>query len=136
MEHAWYVRTKFNISRDPNSAGPYRVQGPQKRNPKLKKPRGPKVKKGEAPKSGPQTKFVVPSLGMGLQKAIAKPENHRVQKISILLRAICLSKLQYCGTILQCCSQENIRFDCNYMYFSPNTIFIHMIKMITIIFLL
>jgi hypothetical protein len=29
-----------------------------------------------------------------------------------LLRAICLSKLQYCGTILQCCSQENIRFDC------------------------
>jgi hypothetical protein len=30
-----------------------------------------------------------------------------------LLRAICLSKLQYCGTILQCCSQENIRFDCN-----------------------
>ena len=29
-----------------------------------------------------------------------------------LLRAICLSILQYCGTILQCCSQENIRFDC------------------------
>jgi hypothetical protein len=28
------------------------------------------------------------------------------------LRAICLSKLQYCGKILQCCSQENIRFDC------------------------
>ena len=31
-----------------------------------------------------------------------------------LLRAICLSKLQYCGSILQCCSQENIRFDCKY----------------------
>jgi hypothetical protein len=30
-----------------------------------------------------------------------------------LLRAICLSKLQYCGTILECCLQENIRFDCN-----------------------
>ena len=30
-----------------------------------------------------------------------------------LFRAICLSKLQYCGTILQCCLQENIRFDCN-----------------------
>jgi hypothetical protein len=30
-----------------------------------------------------------------------------------LLRAICPSKLQYYGTILQCCSQENIRFDCN-----------------------
>jgi hypothetical protein len=30
-----------------------------------------------------------------------------------LLRAICLSKLQYCGTILQCCLQENIQFDCN-----------------------
>jgi hypothetical protein len=29
-----------------------------------------------------------------------------------LFRAICLSKLQYCETILQCCSQENIRFDC------------------------
>jgi hypothetical protein len=27
-------------------------------------------------------------------------------------RAICLSKLQYCGTILQCCLQENIQFDC------------------------
>jgi hypothetical protein len=31
-----------------------------------------------------------------------------------LLRAICLSKLQYCGTILQCCSHENVRFDCNF----------------------
>jgi hypothetical protein len=30
-----------------------------------------------------------------------------------LLRAISLSKLQYCGTILQCCLQENIQFDCN-----------------------
>jgi hypothetical protein len=30
-----------------------------------------------------------------------------------LLRAICLPKLQYCGTILQCCLQENTRFDCN-----------------------
>jgi hypothetical protein len=29
-----------------------------------------------------------------------------------LLRSISLSKLQYCGTISQCCSQENIRFDC------------------------
>jgi hypothetical protein len=41
------------------------------------------VKKGEAPKSRPaNTKFFVPSLGKGLQKAIARPENHRVQKIS------------------------------------------------------
>jgi hypothetical protein len=70
------------LARDPNSAGPCRIQGPQNRNPKLKKPRGPKVKKGEAAKAGPQTKFFVPSLGKGLQKAIARPENHKVQKIS------------------------------------------------------
>jgi hypothetical protein len=27
-------------------------------------------------------------------------------------KAIYLSRLQYCGTMLQCCSQENIQFDC------------------------
>ena len=47
---------------------------PPKAKPQTKKPRGPKVKKGEAPKAGPQTR--------GLQKAIARPEIHRVQKIS------------------------------------------------------
>jgi hypothetical protein len=42
-----------------------------------------------------------------------------------LLRAICLSKLQYCGTILQCCSQENIRFDCNGNYYCRFQITFH-----------
>jgi hypothetical protein len=42
--------------------------------------------------------------------------NYNLQFVRVackLLRAISLSKLQYCGTILQCCSQENTRFDCN-----------------------
>jgi hypothetical protein len=42
-----------------------------------------------------------------------------------LLTAICLSKLQYCQTILQCCLQENIRFDCNTYLNVLQQLFIH-----------
>ena len=59
-----------------------RVQGPQKRNPKTKKTARPQSLKRRGSKSRPaNTNFFVP-LGKGLQKAIARPEIHRVQKIS------------------------------------------------------
>ena len=55
---------------------------PPKAKPQTKKTSRPQSLKSEAPKAGPQTKFFVPSLSKGLQKAIARPENNRVQKIS------------------------------------------------------
>jgi hypothetical protein len=63
--------------------GPHRVQDPQKRNLKLKKPRGPKVKKRQDSKSRPANKFFCSFFGQGAPKSDrARPENHRIQKIS------------------------------------------------------
>jgi hypothetical protein len=54
-----------------------------KAKPQTKKNARPQSLKRRGSKSRPaNTKFFVPSLGKGLQKAIARPEIHRVQKIS------------------------------------------------------
>jgi hypothetical protein len=54
--------------------------------------------------------------GCSLASNVAILSNNIAILIGRLLWAICNRREQiasYCGTILQCCSQENIRFDCN-----------------------
>ena len=60
----------FPVSgRDPNSARPHRVHGPQKRNPKIKKPRqAPKFKKQRLQKQGRKQKMLYLLWGRGSKK--------------------------------------------------------------------
>ena len=63
----------FPVSaQDPNSAGPQRVQGPQKRSPQIKKNTRPQSLKSEARKAGPQTIFFCSFSGQGAQRAWPK----------------------------------------------------------------
>ena len=72
----------FPVSgRDPNSAGPQRVHGPQKRNPKIKiKRQAPTFKKQRLQKQGRKQKILYLLWGRRSKKLGQK--NHRVQKIS------------------------------------------------------
>ena len=71
----------FPVSgRDPNSAGPQRVHGPQKRNPKIKKRQAPTFKKQRLQKQGRKQKMLYLLWGRRSKKLGQK--NHRVQKIS------------------------------------------------------